>query len=389
MTAVSNTHYQSTFAVQPIGTVGEVADNTGLEKYANRINGEGSSVGFGRAVMRDGSSAANFKAVAGTTPDIMGVTIVSTAQTAIDSDDRTYADGYQARLLYDGTVWMEAAGTLAAGDIPYIGTSGVDQGKPGPASTGGTYPQTSLTLSGALDDGQGRVQTMTWSGNFVNLNVINMTIGGEAIPAVTFDTDQGTTAGMLKTALEIALAASNQQALVSITDPGTDLVFTITSLDQPWSATAQAITGVVVTLGLGQVTETIADQQAGAAPHSLSITVGATPVSTVWSGSSDDTMHNFAEELAGVAAASGAVVTEVPNGDDLTIVLTGATKAADIIDLAAATVTGGDNARTMSVDNELVPGVAATAVQWTQARALTAATDGNLVKIAVAVTPQP
>ena len=236
--------------------------------------------------------------------------------------------------------------------------------------------------------GQGRVQTLTLNQDIVAAETLDLTIGGQAMTQVTYATSHAFTVGLLVSALNEALADSNQQANVAISDGATSRIVTITSLEQPFSATAQAITGISVGTAAG-LTLTAADQQAGAAPHSLSITVDGDTVSTGWSGSNDDTVHLFAEELAGHAKVASAAVTEVLNGDDLTIVLTGANKVADDIDLAAATASGGANARTIAVNNELVPGVAQTAVEWTDARVLTAATDGNLVKIAVAVLPQP
>ena len=390
MATSSNTHSQASYGVQPAGVVGEFAESSANRDTINRVNGEATeAIAFGRAVMRDTTSGTtkryNCKEVAGTSPEIMGIAVVSSRQSATDSDDRTYAAGDDVLIATQGDVWCEAAGTLAAGDTPYIVTSGADQGLPGPSTAGGTAPQVSATLSGVLDDGQARVQTLTADADFVGGDTLDLDIGGATMPQLTFNTSHGQTMLDWKTALEQTLADDNQQALVDLSDiGGTNRVITISSLGSH-SATSQAITGIVAS-GLAVVA---ADQQAGAAAASLSMTVDGDTVSSEWAGSSDDTWHAFATELAGHSKVASAVVTEVLNGPDLVITLTGANKVADDIDLAAATVTGGAVARTIAVNNEVTPGVAQTAVEWTSAIVRQGGADGEIVKISVAVLPKP
>lgn len=393
MAISGNTAFQSAYANQPVGIDGSIADLAANTDEIERVNGEGTAaIAPGRAVMRDTSNPeTGCKLPAGASPEIFGVAVDSGRLAADAGVAREYAPGDRVRVLTQGSVWMKSSGTIAAGDPIYIATSGSDQGRPGPASGGGTAPKVSLTLSGGLDDGRARVQTLTFSADLITGNVVDLDIGGESIASVTFATDHETTMGMVVASIDMALANSNQIANVVISDQATlSRVITISSLGvNGRSPTAQAITNAAVTLGASQATITAADQQAGAAPHSLSVTVDGVAVSAEWGGSNDETVHTFAQELQGLAKVALAEVTEVPNGDDLTITLTGANKVANDIDLASGTVSGGAVARTMALDNEVVAGVAATAVLWTGATCRKGGNSGALVKIGLAVLPRP
>jgi hypothetical protein len=87
---------------------------------------------------------------------------------------------------------------------------------------------------------------VTFSGNLVTSNVVNAKINGVAINPVTFATDNATTMAAIAEAIETA-------------DPGVEAtvtsanVLTVKGLNQ-----ASVITDVVVTLGAGQATATVA-----------------------------------------------------------------------------------------------------------------------------------
>jgi len=391
---ISNTHYQTSYGFQPAGIVGEIADRDGTEAEIERVNGEATSaIDFGTVVVRDSSAKeTKCKRPAASTDEILGVAVVSGSVSADDSDDREFDAGDYTRILTRGKVWMEAAGTLAAGDTPWVVLSGADQGKVGPSSGGGTAPQVTLTWSKALAGGVPRVQTITLDADFVPGNTLNGTIGGQAF-AVAFNTDHATTMGDMLTALRQELADSDQRASVALSDvAGDNRVVTVTSLgEEGKSATAQALASLAITGGASQANVTAADQQAGIAPASFSCTVDGDPIGPVeWSGTHDDTMKNIAAQLAGHSKVASAVVTIDEDAFDPTITLTGANKVADDIDVAAAAVTGGESTpATVAVDNEATPGVAATAMEWSQARVVKGGTDGDVIKVSIDVSPKP
>lgn len=92
---------------------------------------------------------------------------------------------------------------------------------------------------------QGEI-TVSYSADFVTGNVINLTVNGEAIAAVTFDTDQATTAA----ALELAVEAIEGVATATVV--GNDLaVLFETGVDG-------SVADSVVTGGASQPTSTIA-----------------------------------------------------------------------------------------------------------------------------------
>lgn len=387
--AISNTHYQSAYSVQPAGLVGEVADQNGNNDFASRINGEASaSIAAGLAVMRDSSAKeTKVKAVAGTSPELLGVAVASTRQSADNSDNRTYAAGDDIRILTQGTAWMEAAGTLAAGDAVYIVNTGADQGKPGPASLGGTYPGVTLTWNKALAAGQARIERMTFDADLVTSNVFNCDVFGTAIDAITFNTSHDVTMGQIVDAI-IEAGADNLLSATLSDQAGNNRTIDVVSFA---FANTAILTNSVVTAGASQAGVTEAAVQTGYAPASFSCTVdGDTIGPVVWSGSHDDTMQNIAAQLAGHSKVASAVVTIDEDAFDPTITLTGANYAADDIDVASATVTGGEaTPATVTVDNEATPGVAQTAVLWADAGVVVGGTDGETVKISVAVLPKP
>ncbi len=85
------------------------------------------------------------------------------------------------------------------------------------------------------------ISTLTFSGDFVSLNVINLTVNGTPIAPVTFATDHATTATAL-------LAAINLLPGVVATKSTNGRVYTITTKG------VVITTSAVVTAGVGQVT---------------------------------------------------------------------------------------------------------------------------------------
>lgn len=387
--ATSNTHYQTSYSTQPAGLVGEIADQNANTDETSRINGEASaSIAPGLAVMRDSAAKeTGCKAVAGTSPEIIGVAVASTRLSAADSDDRTYAAGDDVRVLTQGSVWMEAAGTLAAGDSVYIVNTGADQGKPGPSSLGGTAPQVTLTWGKAMAEGQARIERMTFDADLVTSNVFNVDVFGVAIDAITFASSHDVTMGIIVD----AIIEAGGDALLSATlsdQMGDNRTIDVVSLAH---ANTAILENSVVTAGASQAGVTEAATQTGYAPASFSCTVDGDSIGpVVWSGSHDDTMQNIAAQLAGHNKVASAAVTIDEDAFDAVITLTGANYTADDIDVASATVTGGEaTPATVTVDNEATPGVAQTAVLWSDAGVLVGGSDGETVKIALAVLPRP
>jgi len=364
------TYYQSGFtdAGQPKGTEGTIYANDRDQRIVNLRNGEASAaVDFGRFVKRDSGSPADeadLPAAAGDVP--VGLTLAP--QDGRVSGDtsaaRDYDAGAEMDVLQSGTAWVVASESVTAGgDVYALFSPAADKGKAAASAGAGTKAQVSLTLSGALDGGQQRIQTITFSADLVTSNVVAMTIDGNAIASVTYSGSHSDTMQVLVAAINDQLAENGSGATAYLTDQTNNRVITIVgSTDDP-SATDDAITSAGVTGGASQATIAIADEQAGAAPHSVSVAVDGTTVGPVaWAGSNDDTVALFAEQLEGLADVESAVVTVVPAGDDVTITLTAASPGADSIDLSSATVSGGVTTRTMSVDNEVVAGTAQDAV---------------------------
>ena len=93
------------------------------------------------------------------------------------------------------------------------------------------------------------VATVTYTGDFVSLNVINMTVNDVAIAPVTFDTTHDATMILLLAAIEAAITG----ATATSNTGGSNNVVTITIEDG-----VDRVVTSVVTLGGGQVTATAA-----------------------------------------------------------------------------------------------------------------------------------
>ena len=335
---------------------------------------DSTDVPFGRAVRQDaaGDRAAELPGSAG--DFIVGFALQDPTIEADTDGTREYSQRDVMSILQRGSAYALPEQAVAPGDPVFFrhaaGGAGQTVGRlrMDADATAGVAPQVSVELAAAeLDEGQSRVQTLLFDGDFVTSNVINMTIGGEAIAPVTFSADHGTTMAFLAESIRLALAASNQLALVAVSDPGVDRELTITSLRKPWSATAQEITGVAVTAGASQATGTAADQQAGIAPSSVSITVDGDAMTMDWIGDSDATWMAFADLLASHPKVASAVVLKANDADTTPLItLTGINSAADDIDLAAGAVSGGVGAPTLTINNEVTAGVAAVAAKATQ-----------------------
>lgn len=97
---------------------------------------------------------------------------------------------------------------------------------------------------------EAEVFTVTWDGDFVASNVINGTVGGDAISQVTFDTNQATTIA----ALAVAIAALDSVASATVTDTR-EITVTGATDGEDLSSTAN----FTVTLGASQAADTAAN----------------------------------------------------------------------------------------------------------------------------------
>lgn len=94
--------------------------------------------------------------------------------------------------------------------------------------------------------------TLTLNADLVDLNKINGSINGVAIPEVTFDTDHDKTMDLLKAAIETLSSVSS----VELTDAADNRQLTVYAKDQ---AGIFVLNGFVVTLGGGQATISVAN----------------------------------------------------------------------------------------------------------------------------------
>lgn len=120
----------------------------------------------------------------------------------------------------------------------------------------GTVTQTKILKSEAhklhqefeVDDLKG---TITLAGDLVTSNVVNGSVNGVAIDAVTFDTDHDTTMDLLVAALE----ALDEVASATLTDATNNRQITVVAADP---AAVFVLSSWVVTAGAGQVAITVA-----------------------------------------------------------------------------------------------------------------------------------
>jgi len=309
-------------------------------------------------VKADGEDGCKLPASSGDV--ITGVTMaVPLTQPDANGDRKTPVTGV-CSVMRSGPIWVEVEQTVAKGDPVYVrhtaNGAGKDPGQFRKDSDGsvGVYPQTSLTLSGALDAGQKRIERMTFDADLVTSNVFNVTVFGVAIDSITFNGDHNVTMSQIADA--IIEAGADDLLSATLSDMGgTNRAIDVVSMG---NANTAILAGSVVTAGASQAGVTEAQVQAGAAGHTLTLDVDGDTVTAPWAGSHDATVHSFAEELAGHPKVAAAEVTHVLAGNDLVITLTGANYAADDIDLANGNPTGGATARTGAINNEVVAGVA-------------------------------
>jgi len=376
-------HYQSTFATTPDeGKKGHPA-STGEYLADSLTNDEAATaIGFGLGVKANGEDGC--KLPASSADAIEGVTMhVPLIQPDANGDRKTPTDGV-CLVMQRGRIWVDVEETVSKGDPVFVrhtaNGAGKDPGQFRKDSDGsvGVKPQVSWTLSGALDAGQPRIQLLTFNQNFQAGDTVDLNINGNAIETVTFAISHANTADLMIAAIREQLVQDGIDAHIEWDDAPTFNVLRMASLAEPFSATAEAITGIAIGGGNG-LTLTPSDAQAGAAPHTLTLDVDGDTITQMWAGNHDDTIHNFADELASHAKVESAEVTHVAAGNDLVITLTGANFAADDIDLTNGNPTGGANARTGALNNEVRAGIAVSskAAQWTGARYVKGAAAGK------------
>jgi len=371
-------HYQSAFpttpdeglAGHPAGTGEYLAESLTNDEAATRI-------GFGLGVKANGEDGC--KLPASSADAIDGVTMyVPLVQPDANFDRKVPTDGV-CLVMQRGRIWVEVEETVAKNDPVYVrhtaNGAGKDPGQFRKDSDGseGVYPQVSWTLSGALDAGRARIQKLVLSADLIAGDDVDGEIGGTAIATVSYDgVSHLTTMELIMSAIQVAadtagevidnmyIAGATAREIHILSDAHSPTALPLTS----WATT----NGGAGTAAFASATG--ADVTAGKLPHTLTLDVDGDTITAEWSGSHDDTVHTFAAELESHAKVASAVVTHVAAGPDLVITLTGANYLANDIDLANGDPTGGVNARTGALNNEVVAGVAvsAKAAQWTGAR---------------------
>lgn len=399
--------YQSTFAAPTHGMLGHAHDNSG-SLVDHRANAAAAQIAFGRAVKASGSGAV---LPSSASDEFLGVTTSAPEVPIVDetTGDRKFKQYASMPILSRGRVNVAVEQTVAETDPVFVRftTVGADtvgafrkdaDNTGGSAATAAVQRKQSLTISGALDGGRGkistldfdiapaknegtaRVQTLTLSGaldggrvrsqklvlsaNLDAADTVDGTIAGQAIAQVTFSVDHLTTMELLATATRNALALAGKHGEVYIAG-ATFRELHIVSDES--SATALPLTGWVT--GGGATTTfasgTGADVLAGKDPHSLSVTLdGGAALVAEWAGSGDATLAGFADligEQTGIASAEVDELTGTGGGvddGDRVIRVTSSAKGAATSVFGVVTISGGVTARTMAVA-DATAGVAA------------------------------
>lgn len=370
---------------------------------------DASAVGFGRAVVYDsanGSGTAKLPSASGQM--FLGISIDDSRHAVDQSGGTRYITGDDMLVARKDIVWVEPEQTVVPGDPVYfrhtakglslpggfrkdadgyvagtkrvstLAISGALDGGRGQKETytlsgaiqegTGTRRQQTLTLNDVMDAGRKRVQTLTFNQDIVAGEVVDMTIGGIAIDAVTFSVSHSITIDLLINALKKAAAANtsgNPLFEIGISDGGTKRVLVVTSTDHDVAACPMPQANIAITTAAG-LTLTQATTVAGVKGSSLTCTIdGGAAIVQEWAGTSDATLQAWADQIAQDAAVLSAVVTKVTDGsgladaDRVITVMSAVASTALVTVFAAASAPGGINARTITVA-QTVAGVTGT-----------------------------
>lgn len=134
------------------------------------------------------------------------------------------AAGAPLNVMREGNIYVEVENACTAGNDVYVRFAGKQQ-----------------------------VQTITFSGDLVTANVVNLKVGGVAISPVTFATDNATTMAAVGAAIDLASGGLTTTVVTSA-----NLLTVTTDAD----VADQDITLVVVTLGASQATAIVAETHA-------------------------------------------------------------------------------------------------------------------------------
>ena len=185
------------------------------------VNAGTSAIKFGRVVASaDPADPKKFKAVDNVNEPVLAVAVRDSKQESGD-----YPVAASVGALVFGKVYLESEDNIAAGADVYV----VAMGKP-------------------------QQQTLTFSGNLITGNQVDMTVDGTAI-SVPFNTDHDTTMADLQT----AIAAVGSVASVTGAGAGS-LVLTVTA---GVNGTDVVIANALVTGGASQATIAVAETVAG------------------------------------------------------------------------------------------------------------------------------
>lgn len=134
------------------------------------------------------------------------------------------AAGQSLNVMREGNIYVQTENACTAGDPVFVRFAGKSQ-----------------------------IQTITFSGNLIASNVVNLKVGGVAISPVTFDTNNATTMAAVAAAIDVASGGLTATVVTSA-----NLLTVTTDLD----AADQPITNVVVTAGSSQATAIVAQTHA-------------------------------------------------------------------------------------------------------------------------------
>lgn len=360
--------HQTTFGNPAVGYAGMLADSS--DALIDHLSQDETSaaIHFGKAIKANGETGCKLPASA--SDEIQGIAMAA-ALVPDDGTDRAYQPGSMVQVLRRGRIWVEVEQTVAKDDPVFVraaaGGSGVGSfRKDGIGAVAAVKRKQTLTISGPLDKGQPRIQTLTFNQDIQAAETVDLNINGQAITQVMYATSHHNTMETLVKSIRAKLAAQGKNAHVDLTGGGTNYVITITSLDQPFALAAEEVTGIVIGTAAG-LTLTPGETQVAKVPHSLSIDLdGGAALVQEWRGTSDATLHAFAALLEGQAAIESAVVTPATDTggghDDAERVITVTAAAGSPTANAFTTplASNGQTARTLT-PAETVAGVAAVA----------------------------
>lgn len=179
----------------------------------------------GTAVAKEATDADGARTLEGSTDKIWGV---AAFDPSLEEDEDNpgsfyYPQGWKVPVVSKGPVWVKVEEAVDPDDAVYV-----------------------------RFDGEVEVFTITFSADLITANVVNGSIGGEAIEEITFASDHDTTMAALAAAIE------DLDCVATATCPGSgSRVITVTGATKGEDLSTGA--SFTVTLGASQATDTIAN----------------------------------------------------------------------------------------------------------------------------------